>query len=301
MTILIADDDRQFSQLLTARLKDKGFKVLVACDVMQAVMAAIRNIPDAILLDMNVGGGTVDVLRKLKASMKTSTIPVIVLSPVKDREVLKTIEDLGADELLPKPVDLEHLERTLGRLLARTDVQEALLPHSSLDNVTGLWDRAAILDVLRREMARSQREGNPVGVVVAHLDPYKRINSTYGHLAGDAVLRETARRMRASIRVYDSIGRYGDEEFLLVLPGCDAGRALNRAEKLCAWIRKDLIDTAAGPLQATLSLGAASNDEIRDLSPEAIQRAAELALSRAKGNKVELATSEDYTKSQAAN
>jgi diguanylate cyclase (GGDEF)-like protein len=131
----------------------------------------------------------------------------------------------------------------------------------------------------------------PVSVVLADLDHFKHINDTYGHLAGDAVLRETARRMRDAIRPYDSIGRYGGEEFLLVLSNCDTSGAVAIADRLLQAVRKDTIVLAEGTVSVTLSAGVATSGTVQD--PETLVGAADAALYRAKRggrNRIEVAT-----------
>ncbi len=118
MTVLVADDDRVQALMLSTRLKARGFRVTLAYDAIQAWMAAIQTIPDVIILDIQMPGGTgIAVLKQLKSSTKTSQIPVIVLSGSIDPEIIPTVKDLGADEFLPKPVNLDVLYRTLSRLL----------------------------------------------------------------------------------------------------------------------------------------------------------------------------------------
>lgn len=118
MTVLVADDDRVQTLMVSARLKAKGFKVTVAYDAVQAWIAAIQTRPDVIILDIQMPGGTgMAVLKQLKASTKTCQIPVIVLSGSINPQNITTVKDLGADEFLAKPVDLEQLYRTLSRLL----------------------------------------------------------------------------------------------------------------------------------------------------------------------------------------
>ena len=117
MTILIADDDRVLTQVLSTRLKQAGYGVVVVYDAMQATMMALRNPPDAILLDVNMPGGTgLLVLRRLKNSIKTKQIPILVISGSIDADMAATLMSLGADEFLAKPPDFERLEALLKSL-----------------------------------------------------------------------------------------------------------------------------------------------------------------------------------------
>ena len=121
MTILIADDDRVLTEVLSRRLKKAGYKVVVVYDAMQCIMTALRNPPDAILLDVNMPGGTgLQVLRQLKNSIKTIHIPIIVISGSIDPEMAATVTSFGADEFMAKPPDYAQLERSLARLLGTT-------------------------------------------------------------------------------------------------------------------------------------------------------------------------------------
>jgi two-component system phosphate regulon response regulator PhoB len=121
VTVLLADDDRVQTLMLSTRLKAKGFKVTVAYDAIQAWMAAIKTLPDVIVLDIQMPGGTgIAILKQLKTSTKTCQIPVIVLSGSIDPQIAISVKDLGADEFLPKPVDLDQLYRALSRLVGNT-------------------------------------------------------------------------------------------------------------------------------------------------------------------------------------
>ena len=117
---------------------------------------------------------------------------------------------------------------------------------------------------------------------MADLDHFKNINDSYGHLAGDAVLREVAKRMRSSIRPYDAIGRYGGEEFLILLPGCNIPAAAHVAERLMTSIAGEPIDLAEDKLSITCSLGVASNSETPEADADWFIRAADAALYQAK-------------------
>jgi len=117
-TILVADDDRVLAQLLSSRLSKANYSVVVSYDAMHAFMAALRLAPAAVILDINMPGGSgLEVLKRLKSSTKTSLIPVIVLSGSVDPADVQNVIDLGADEYLGKPPDFERLEGALTRLL----------------------------------------------------------------------------------------------------------------------------------------------------------------------------------------
>src|SRR4029079_13958500 len=104
--------------------------------------------------------------------------------------------------------------------------QRQLAQQASHDSLTGLWNRGTILEILHRELVRSLREGHPVSIIMADIDHFKNINDTHGHLVGDQVLRQSGQRLLAALRPYDTVGRYGGEEFLVVLPGCSAETSL---------------------------------------------------------------------------
>jgi CheY-like chemotaxis protein len=116
--ILVADDDPIFTRLITASLRTKGWTVIAAVDAMQALMYAIRSQPDAILLDINMPGGTgIKTLQQLKASSKTVHIPVVVMTGLADPTLAATVASLGADGFVPKPIDLDAMHRTLQTLM----------------------------------------------------------------------------------------------------------------------------------------------------------------------------------------
>lgn len=126
------------------------------------------------------------------------------------------------------------------------------------DSLTGLFNRPAILDHLQREMSRATRSGRTLGVLIADLDHFKRVNDTYGHLAGDDVIREAAGRLRGAMRDYDLVGRYGGEEFLILFPGWDPNIAPGRIEELLDAIRSRPFDVSETEIQLTCSFGVAT-------------------------------------------
>jgi diguanylate cyclase (GGDEF)-like protein len=168
------------------------------------------------------------------------------------------------------------------------------------DALTGIWNRGAIMDMLRRELVRADREGMVVGVLLADLDHFKSVNDTYGHLAGDEVLREASRRIGAAVRSYDAVGRYGGEEFLILLAGCeDSSDMLKQAERIRTSVAAGPVNTEEAIIPVTCSMGVASSGELGEV--EQLLRAADAALYRAKRsgrNRVEMAQPSEVTSQQ---
>jgi diguanylate cyclase (GGDEF)-like protein len=146
-----------------------------------------------------------------------------------------------------------------------------------------LPNRSAISAVLRQEIARCHRDRRTVGVILLDIDHFKKINDTYGHFAGDAVLRETALRLRGNMRPYDQVGRYGGEEFLVVLPNCDLEQASHQADRMRQRLEESRICIDGIEVFLSASFGVTVSDGT-ERDPDAFVRLADEALYRAKGN-----------------
>ena len=241
MKILIADDSIVSRHLLEVTLTRWGYEVVSASDGDQALEILQRDDPPTVaILDWMMPGMTgLDVCRSVRKRAREPYTYILLLTSKGLREDLIEGMESGADDYISKPFDQNELNVRLragtrlvelqGELVA---TREALREQATKDSLTCVWNRSSILDILDRELARSAREGGPVGVVLLDLDHFKSINDNHGHLAGDAVLQEAAWRMRDSIRPYDAIGRYGGEEFLILLPGCDEESTFGQAERL---------------------------------------------------------------------
>jgi diguanylate cyclase (GGDEF)-like protein len=191
---------------------------------------------------------------------------------------IQTLHDLAA--LVEDELRAERLGEARRELAASLREAER---RASVDHMTRLWNRSAIMDLLRRELAVALRQRGSVGVIMGDLDHFKAVNDTHGHAAGDAVLKEASRRLRASIRGYDSAGRWGGEEFLVVLPGADISGAMRAAATINRRFRDDpfgLPNGKTAPVTISLGVAAAAGREPEDA--ERLVQAADEALYRAK-------------------
>ena len=153
------------------------------------------------------------------------------------------------------------------------------------DAMTGMYNRAAVLEHLQREISRAQRDGTILGVVVADLDHFKNVNDDYGHLCGDQVIVECAVRFRAALRGYDVLGRIGGEEFLILLPGWDLPKAPERINDLLHAIGNQAFVTDKAELRVTCSFGVATfNPRLDAPEPLELLRRADAALYAAKNS-----------------
>lgn len=304
MKILLAEADVASRQALEAALVNWGYQVVIAPDGDSAWVALQgADAPKlAILGSIPTGMDGLEVCRKVR-ERASPYVYVLLLTAGERRDAVVAGLEAGADDFLAKPSDEHELKARLraGRRIldlqeALRDAQEAYQFEAKHDSLTGVWNRAAILDLLRNELARAIRERNSVGVVMVDIDRFKAINETYGHIAGDAVLREAVRRMGSLVRSYDGIGRYGAEEFLVVLPGCDKDRALSMAQRIRDSVVTQPIQLSEAAISVTISVGVTSGGEGGAVGPEVLIAGANGAMSRAMragGNRVELAMPDD--------
>ncbi len=305
MRMLIADDDRVTLKLLESQLTKWGHDLVLCHDGGEAWNTLqSQDAPKMAILDwiMPTISGP-EICRRLRSLHSQVYVYVILLTSRKGKEDVVTGLEAGADDYIVKPFDLNELRVRIRAGVRMVELQEKLRSalavadfRASHDPLTGLWNRGAIMEILAKEMARGNRQGSSTGVILADIDHFKRINDQYGHLAGDGVLKDFAVKIGSAVRPYDSVGRYGGEEFIVVLPDCDSLVAAGIAERMRRALEEEALETSEGSINVTISLGVASAvGDKQEITDDLIRRADE-ALYRAKSlgrNRVEIASSAD--------
>jgi two-component system cell cycle response regulator len=264
MRILIADDDDVVRHILEARLTKWGYEVVVARNGLEAwrILQGV-DAPRLAILDWIMPGmDGIEVCREVRKWEDRPYIYLLLLTAKDTKEDVVTGMEAGADDYISKPFDPQELKVRLraGRRILDLQAElvaarESLRYQATHDGLTGLLNRSAAIDSLRNELERAYRQNDSLCLMLADFDHFKNINDTYGHTIGDAVLCEAARRMKASIRTYDIVGRYGGEEFLFILPGCDAQDARKQAERLQECVTREPIVLPRVTISFKMSIG----------------------------------------------
>ncbi|MEI9813023.1 MAG: diguanylate cyclase [Acidobacteriota bacterium] len=294
MRILIADDSLVSRHLLEATLRKWNYDVVVACDGTEAWNVLRGEDPPRLaILDWVMPGLTgPEVCKHVREHAQNGELNytyLLLLTSKSQREDLIEGMEAGADDYLTKPFDQHELKVRLRAGSRVIDLQrelvtarEELREQATKDFLTRIWNRSSILDILGREIVRAERERRSIGVVLSDLDHFKTVNDSFGHFAGDAVLREFTRRVSAAMRPYDAMGRYGGEEFLVILPGCDELCTASQSERMRLAVCNEpmVIEEHTHPL--TASFGASCFKPGMNLTAEALIRTADDALYAAK-------------------
>jgi two-component system, cell cycle response regulator len=303
LKVLVADDDPIERRLLEKSLTTWGHEVALCEDGVQAwERLQAEASPQLLILDWMMPKMNGIALCKLIREQEEKPYHYIILLTGRSTkgEMVQGLE-AGADDYITKPFDPNELKvrvRVGVRIMQLQDDLMSALRLSDIrathDPLTGLWNRAAILDAIEREMARCEREGTPLGLLMGDVDRFKEVNDRHGHLAGDTVLKEITARILGSLRPYDSAGRYGGEEFIVVLPGCDREKSRSLAERLRISIAERPVGLDVGIVSCTMSFGVASWEAGEKPGVDALLRDADAALysaKRAGRNRVVLSSS----------
>ena len=293
LKVLIAEDDPVALHALESLIPRWGYETQSARDGLAAWDALhVEDPPRLAILDwMMPGLDGIDLCRKLRNEGREPYIYTLLLTAKNTKEDLLKGLEAGADDYVTKPFDPMELrarlrtgQRILNLQAELISMREALRIEATHDSLTKIWNRQAIFDILHKEIARAERKRFPLSLVIADVDHFKRVNDSYGHPAGDEALRTVAGRIVSSVRIYDSVGRYGGEEFLIVLPDCGVESAKLLTERVRELVGMKTIRTANGNIPVTLSLGAATDEHPAGDHVTMLIEAADAALYKAKEN-----------------
>ncbi|HZQ66916.1 MAG TPA: diguanylate cyclase [Terriglobales bacterium] len=267
MRVLVAEDSQIYQRIVGRCLQDWGFVATVAKDGNEAWEVLRRpDAPKLLLLDWvlpDIDG--IELCNRIRRAGAERSYSYIIVLTGKDgqADMLQAME-AGADDYIVKPFDEPALRARLSVGKRILDLHEELvraresMRHAAThDWLTGVMNRGAAMQSLEMELERSRRDKKPLGVIMADIDHFKEVNDTCGHLYGDEALKEIAHRFRSKLRVYDTVGRYGGEEFLLILPGADLVNTMVRADELRVLVADRPIVASKISRKITVSMGVA--------------------------------------------
>ena len=316
--ILIVDDNQDNIEVLKARLESWGYETGSAYNGADAIKFVEATPPDLILLDVmmpEISG--IEVARQIKANKRLPFIPIIMQTALDSTEDKVEGLEAGADDYITKPIDFAELKARLNSMLRIKRLQDALeerekellevnerLRHmSQTDALTGLDNRRHLNERIDEMFAHAQRLDEPFSLVMCDLDKFKSVNDTYGHQAGDEVLKQLANILREEAREIDRVGRYGGEEFMLLLPGTVLDQAVTFAERVRKRIEDNTFTFPGGTLTRTASFGVSGSPHPKTQESDALVRTADDALYVAKEtgrNRVVRFDSDEFNAHQAA-
>ncbi|HUO33852.1 MAG TPA: diguanylate cyclase [Candidatus Acidoferrum sp.] len=293
--ILVAEGDVVSRRVLEFFLTRWGYEALVPENGEGALQLLMSNdAPRMVILDWMLPHlESVKICRRLRERERSGHpyTYVLVLSARSEHDDMLAALRSGADDYLAKPFDSRefHARLIVGQRIVDLqdeliDTREALRFRATHDPLTGALNRAEILDALEREEMRHSREGGCFAIAMLDIDHFKQVNDRFGHQAGDAVLQEVTRRISSCIRSYDMLGRYGGEEFLILIPSTDANRALSLAERVRTSIANNEVTVTYGSVCVSASVGLAVSVPGAIGETDRLLREADTALYRAKAN-----------------
>lgn len=298
--VLIAEDGAVSRAMLENLLLKWGYDVIAVSEGIEALeILEGENAPRLTILDWVMPGieGT-QICKRVRELKERPYVYILLLTARNDRNDLLHGLELGADDYLTKPFDSKELRARLlvgERILNLQDdllsAQEELHFRATHDTLTGIPNRAMVMEALHVEINRQKRSHGGLGVILLDIDKFKHINDTKGHLCGDDVLRVVAQRVKDCVRPYDTVGRYGGEEFLIIAPAADLTGTMALADRVRTTISSIAVPTKAGEVIVTASLGVAVSAQGDNLRPDILLSLADEALYRAKRlgrNRVEL-------------
>jgi two-component system, cell cycle response regulator len=288
--VLIVDDHPDNVEVIRVRLEARGYRTTCASDGEEALRLVAESPPDLILLDVmmpHMDGN--EVARRIKADETLPFIPIIMQTALDSTQSKVKGLSSGADGYITKPIDFAELEARVEAMLRIKTLEKKLtvantrLTELSItDELTGLYNRRRLDGLLTEMFEHSLRLHEPLAVAMFDIDHFKRVNDTHGHPAGDRVLAQVARLLRNAVRDIDRLGRYGGEEFMVLLPGTVPDAAVTFAERVRQEVETHQFEFDDGVLSRTLSVGVAGWPYPRIHTQQQLVKAADQSLYVAK-------------------
>jgi two-component system cell cycle response regulator len=288
--VLIAEDNVISAKILQKKIGGWGYDVVVAQDGEKAWKAyEDENIRLAVLDWMMPKINGLDLCKKIREinhneENKEYTYVILLTAKDQQKDLIKGFS-AGADDYITKPFNHHELKARLKTGKRIIDLQRQLREQADRDGLTGLWNRKRMFKLLEKEINRAQRENQTLATIMIDVDNFKKINDTYGHHCGDAVLLEVSSRFQKCVRNYDEICRYGGDELFVILPNCNTAMTRRIAERLRQSVSEKKIQTDLDALDVTISLGGVSSESFfSKFFPETLVIASDEALLKAKSN-----------------
>lgn len=254
--VLIADDSKLNIAVITDILHKEGFQVFSVTSGLEVIESVYRFKPDIILLDLVMPGKDgFTVCSELKCDHELSKIPVIMVTARTEAKYLKVALEIGAFDYIKKPVDTIEVIARLQSALRYKEYQDKLEEMAMKDGLTGLYNHTLLIDLLTKEHSKQSRKGESLAFIMLDIDYFKKVNDTYGHMKGNDVLKGVADIMLSSIRDSDIAGRYGGEEFGIILPEISKDKAIMVCERIRRRIALHPFKLDDGNINITVSIG----------------------------------------------
>ncbi len=296
MKVLIAEDDVISGRALEKNIRGWGYDAVLTTngkDAWQALNPEVRdpkkpdNDPIRIAVldwEMPYING-IDLCKKIRTTpldKKDSYLYIILLTGRNNQDDIIQGLSAGADDYITKPYNFLELKVRLNNGERIIQLENNRIQIADTDDLTQLCNRDRIHEILTEETERCLRENTPIGVIWADIDNFKQVNDNFGHITGDLVLIEVAKRLKKSLRKYDKIGRCGGDEFLAVIPTCGRDHVAHIAERFRRIINAKKIAIESDQLEVTISVGATSSEYSPNSSPDILIKTSDKALYEAK-------------------
>ena len=288
--ILLIEDRMSAANHMVATL-DPVHKVVVENDAQEALFKGVEGRYDLFIISLGLKEH--DGLRlcsQLRSLERSRQIPILIVAEAEDRPRLLRGLDLGINDYVMRPVDRNELTARVRTQLRRKfyadslrDTVQASIEMAVVDTLTGLHNRRYFTTHFAALVDQSSRKGRPLSLMILDIDHFKQVNDTYGHDAGDQILKAFAGRLRSVVRSSDVICRLGGEEFAVLMPDTALDVAARVAERIRRVVESDLFTFTPErpPISVTVSIGLAERDG--DIDPDLLMRRADNALYRSKG------------------